>query len=578
MATIPGQLGRVSSLFPYVEKDWWKDAFNETYIWTDGDCVEDPVITAKECDELLHIPRIKQLFQDARDSSPVQVLDLCCGQGRHSINLAKRFPSAHFHGIDQSTYLLELARERARTEQVAGNTRFGAGDARQIPVAGNSFDVIILLGNSFGHGSEQDNLQVTREAHRALKPGGVLVIDHVDGEWMRSNSTQSGWEWLNTDLVTTANEHLRRKANSMKLLACRERELSPDKKHLASREIVIDVAAPAVYQDLFYSVRIYDLDEMEELLHRAGLCIQHQDIKQISGPKSEIGAADAGMMEYRQLVVAYKPGATSAPPPLVPQDVSLYLHPHLVQDYDPIKGRSLRLSNPVPVGTVLMADAPYAIVPANNPTTRDTIMCSNITCRRQVPQATAVRCPNTCIDDVAWCDDQCYTASQEAHHFECAWLKQHGATIRENEDEDTLAMLWIIIRMYAGRHRETWAGTRSRPDYPWQDKFPYGWKAMEDLRGNMDLWPQAQLDRWRKQIEIYLSDHPGLPGVAEVLTLICKEEANTFGLYPGATGLVPLTGEPQKRGIQYGLACFPRATMANHSCSPNVKTPIILTS
>ena len=203
MVTIPGQLGHVGSLFPYIEKDWWRDAFNETYLWTDGDCVEDSVITAKECDELLHIPRIKQLFQDARDSSPVQVLDLCCGQGRHSINLAKRFPSAQFHGVDQTTYLLELARERARTEQVTRNTKFEAGDARQIPVAENSFDMIILLGNSFGHGSEQDNLQITREAHRALKPGGVFVIDHVDGEWMRSNFTKSGWEWLNTNLVTT---------------------------------------------------------------------------------------------------------------------------------------------------------------------------------------------------------------------------------------------------------------------------------------------------------------------------------------------------------------------------------------
>lgn len=577
MVTIPGQLGRVSSLFPYIEKDWWRDAFNETYLWTDGDCVEDSAITAKECDELLHIPHIKQLFQNARDSSPVQVLDLCCGQGRHSINLAKRFPSAHFHGVDQSTYLLELARERARTEQVTSNTKFEASDARQIPVADNSFDMIILLGNSFGHGSEQDNLQVTREAHRALKPGGVFVIDHVDGEWMRSNSTQSGWEWLNTNLMTTANKHLRSKVASMKLLACRERELSPDKKLLASREIVIDVAAPAVYQDLFYSVRLYDLDEMEELLHQTGLCMQHQDAKQISGPKSEIGAADAGMMECRQLVVAYKPGATSASP-LVPQDVSLYLHPHLIQDYDPVKGRSLRLSDPVPVGTVLVADAPYAIVPANHPTTHDTIMCSNITCRRQVPQATAVHCPNICINDVAWCNDQCRTTSQEAHDFECAWLKRHGATIREKEDEDTLAMLWIIVRMYAGRHREIRAGTHSRQDYPWQDKFPYGWKAMEDLRGNMDLWPPAQLDRWRRQIETYLGDHPGLPGVAEVLKLICKEEANTFGLYPGATGLVPLTGEPQKRGIQYGLACFPRATMANHSCSPNVRAPAILVS
>jgi len=46
MATL-GQLGRVSPLFFYIEKDWRRDAYNETYLYVDRDCVEDPTVTAK---------------------------------------------------------------------------------------------------------------------------------------------------------------------------------------------------------------------------------------------------------------------------------------------------------------------------------------------------------------------------------------------------------------------------------------------------------------------------------------------------------------------------------------------------
>ncbi|KAL2853091.1 hypothetical protein BJX68DRAFT_50651 [Aspergillus pseudodeflectus] len=46
--TLPGALGQVPSLFPHVEPDWWKEAYNHIYLWTDGDCVESPVVTDAE--------------------------------------------------------------------------------------------------------------------------------------------------------------------------------------------------------------------------------------------------------------------------------------------------------------------------------------------------------------------------------------------------------------------------------------------------------------------------------------------------------------------------------------------------
>jgi SAM-dependent methyltransferase len=88
-----------------------------------------------------------------------------------------------------------------------------------------------LLGNSFGHCSDEGDLEALREVYRVLKLGGIFIIDHVDGSWIRSNLSQSGWEWLE---------------GKKTLLACRERELSPDKTLLASREIVIDLEGPTI--------------------------------------------------------------------------------------------------------------------------------------------------------------------------------------------------------------------------------------------------------------------------------------------------------------------------------------------
>jgi SAM-dependent methyltransferase len=132
------------------------------------------------------------------------------------------------------------------------------------------------LGNSFGYCSEEYNLQVLREAHRVLKPGGIFVIDHVDGAWTRSNLSQCGWEWLD------GKENL-----------------------LVSRDIVINLEGPSGRQDLFYSVRLYDLDERRSPAE-SGPPMQAEDGRQVMVPKGG-SPVDLGMMERRQLVVAQKP-------------------------------------------------------------------------------------------------------------------------------------------------------------------------------------------------------------------------------------------------------------------------------
>ena len=106
-------LGPVSDLERHLPSEWWRTLFNSLYLETDGDIVENDRNTRQEIDLLI---RSAGLERNDR------ILDLCCGQGRHSLDLARRgFP--HVTGLDRSRYLIRLARKRAKQNRKAQNKR-----------------------------------------------------------------------------------------------------------------------------------------------------------------------------------------------------------------------------------------------------------------------------------------------------------------------------------------------------------------------------------------------------------------------------------------------------------------------
>src|SRR3984893_13027160 len=72
-------LGPVSDLERHLPSDWWRTLFNSLYLETDGDIIENDRNTADEVDLL-----IRSIGLERND----RILDLCCGQGRHSLALA----------------------------------------------------------------------------------------------------------------------------------------------------------------------------------------------------------------------------------------------------------------------------------------------------------------------------------------------------------------------------------------------------------------------------------------------------------------------------------------------------------
>ena len=264
--------GPISDLEEHVRPDWWRDIFNSLYLKTDADVVDDEGITCREVDNLLKVLKLSP--QD-------RILDLCCGQGRHSLELARR-GFQNVEGLDRSHYLIQKAKAQAKKEYL--NLKFREGDARKLPYLPDTFDAVIIMGNSFGYFETlQDDMSVLKEVFRVLKPWGRLLIDVADGEYLRENFQPRSWEWVDK-----------------KRFVCRERSLSLNKERLISREVVTHVGK-GVIVDQFYAERLYTREAMSELLGNAGFSdiTIHGEISSDSKRNQ-----DLGMMARRIIVTS----------------------------------------------------------------------------------------------------------------------------------------------------------------------------------------------------------------------------------------------------------------------------------
>jgi D-alanine-D-alanine ligase len=270
-AVIRGSIGPVEDLESYVKADWWRDIFNANYLRTDGDVVEDPDITEAEIDAFL------ELVDVAPESC---ILDLCCGQGRHLLELARR-GFTNLYGVDRSHYLISRAKRVARQQGFAAT--FREGDARKLRFRDNTFDLVYLAGNSFGYfESAEDDIAVLAELRRLLKPSGQLLIDFTDGDFLRRNFEQRSWEWIDKHYFV-----------------CRERTLSRDNERLISREVITH-SKKGVVADQFYAERLYNADQLGGLLSDNGFeVLQAKPMSTVSKRNQ-----DLGMMAQRIILTA----------------------------------------------------------------------------------------------------------------------------------------------------------------------------------------------------------------------------------------------------------------------------------
>jgi SAM-dependent methyltransferase len=146
-----------------LKKEWWQKVFDDKYLKTYVDAVT-PEITRQQ---------VNFIHRNLGLKKGAKILDLACGHGRISIELAKL--SYGVTGLDYSKYFLGIAKKEAKKHGV--KIDFIRQDMRKLNFV-NKFDAVISMFTSFGYfKDDKDDIKVIRNISRALKPGGKFLID-----------------------------------------------------------------------------------------------------------------------------------------------------------------------------------------------------------------------------------------------------------------------------------------------------------------------------------------------------------------------------------------------------------------
>jgi SAM-dependent methyltransferase len=136
----------------------------------------------KDASKIIHL-----LFKNIKLKKGSKVLDLACGNGRHSVLFAKKGYSVT--GIDLSEYLIGMANKKRRTDysKYRHLLNFETGDMRRIEHS-DEFDLVVNLFTSFGYFSRgKENEMVISGIAKALKRGGYFLFDFLNRDFLINN-------------------------------------------------------------------------------------------------------------------------------------------------------------------------------------------------------------------------------------------------------------------------------------------------------------------------------------------------------------------------------------------------------
>jgi SAM-dependent methyltransferase len=175
-------------------KEWFNDEnfwgpfapvmFDDTH-WAEVSQVADGLTHLARLDLYVSLSQSGDLH---RNSGP-HILDLCCGFGRITAELARRGFAAV--GVDITESYLRTAREDAAYEQL--DIEYVREDARVFRRPG-FFDVAVNLYISFGYFKKrEDDLKTARNVYDSLKPGGAFIIETLGKEIAVRDFVEAEW-------------------------------------------------------------------------------------------------------------------------------------------------------------------------------------------------------------------------------------------------------------------------------------------------------------------------------------------------------------------------------------------------
>ena len=110
-------------------------------------------------------------------SPQFSLLDAGCGTGGMLAAVRKKFLQAQLTGIDQSEHALELVAGRRI------DARLLRASVHELPFPENAFDFVLSL-DVWSHAGVDDAL-AAHEAHRVLRPGGMLILNLAAFEFLK---------------------------------------------------------------------------------------------------------------------------------------------------------------------------------------------------------------------------------------------------------------------------------------------------------------------------------------------------------------------------------------------------------
>lgn len=205
-----------------------------------------------------------------------RVLDLPCGHGRHSIELARR--GLRVVGVDLNEAPLELARAAARDAGVQLDLR--RLDMREIEFR-DEFDAVLNLWTSFGYfESEAEDRLVLERAWRALRPGGALVIETINLHGVLRRFEPRAWHELGGGR-----------------LLLEERAFDPWAGRMHSSWTLVEPSGERI--EMAFASRTYTLVELAKMLVEAGFVVDHAF--------GDFRGSDYAVDSRRMIVLARRP-------------------------------------------------------------------------------------------------------------------------------------------------------------------------------------------------------------------------------------------------------------------------------
>lgn len=215
-------------------KPWFEEIFDEDYLRTLPFLT--PQATQAEAAFVVDVLNVQ---------TGAQLLDLGCGYGRHAMELAAR--GFHLVGLDLSLPLLLRGADEAQRRGLSIN--FVHADMRELDFDAQ-FDGVYCLFSTFGFFDDETNKKTATAVARALKPGGRLVIEVLNRDYIIGELPTRVW-WEGDGCVVLE-----------------EVEFNYFSSRIHSNRSVVFDDGRQIEQEI--SIRAYSLHELGKLLHAAG--------------------------------------------------------------------------------------------------------------------------------------------------------------------------------------------------------------------------------------------------------------------------------------------------------------------